>query len=1397
VFETVALLVAAVRGHREDELVDRAAFLSSAARGRPAVSDLPARAVALRFEGRLFRFLVQRLGAARYHVEASGRGTVLTVGPTGNGPTLLEFGGASWTVSWPDGPAGSAVEVNGIRFSVDRERGIVPAPVPAVVVAVLVADGQHVRRGDPLVVLEAMKMEMVVRAPEDGWIRGALVRPNMQVKAGSPLVQLGPDERSGEEGRVWAGFESFEEAHADRASDQGAPPHLEAVLRMVLGFDVDPRTAVPGVEGQASGGDEASSEVLRIEDRILAAFADVTTLARRVVPDEDGNGSMRAEEMEFLAYLRFLDPDLPMLSESFKLDLSRALAHHGVRSFDRGEALEEALFHVFRAHCRVAITAPAILDILDGRLADLADLPAPPGPDFQAVLERIAASTRGRHPGVSDMARELLYRCYAQPVMDRARRDGFARAQADIAALEGDPDGPGRAACVASLVECPQPLKRILTERIQTARGDAKAALLEALARRYYRIRDLSDVRARVVKGRAIVQATYPHDGTTVDLVVTHGTVADAPAAVAAAARVVRDAGAADHDVVVDLYLWAPEPGDQVRVSAESFQRLLDDAPFGRTVRRVVVAVSSPSAELRTTVMEHFTFRPSPDGYREELLYRGLHPMMGKRLDLWRLSNFRTERLPSVEDVFLFRAVARDNPRDERLFALAEVRDLTPVHGPDGTILGLPGLELALTEALEAIRLHQSYRPSGGRLQWNRVVLGLRPAVELDPPDIYPVVRRLAPLTDGLGLEKVVVRGRFRDHESGRLEDRVLHISSSVGRGLALRFDVPAHQPIRTLSPYMQKVVQGRQRGLVYPYEIVRMLTPSGEVPADVPPGRFQELDLDASGRLGPVDRPFGENSANVVVGLLTNYTSGYPDGIHRVVVLGDPSRSLGSLAEPECSRIVAALDLAEREGYPLEWFAVSAGAKISMSSGTENMDWIGRVLRRLIEFTQAGGEVNVVVCGINVGAQPYWNAEATMLMHTRGILVMTPDGALVLTGKQALDYSGGVSAEDNVGIGGYDRVMGPNGQAQYWAPDLHEAIRILLRHYEHTYVVPGERFPRRIATSDPRDRDATLSPHRPLAEAGFSTVGDIFSDLTNPGRKKPFDMRSLMQAVIDQDHPPLERWQGMMDAEIAVVWDAHLGGWPVCLLGIESHPLPRHEIAPADGPEFWTSGTLFPLASKKVARAINAASGNRPVVILANLSGFDGSPESLRRLQLEYGAEIGRAVVNFRGPLVFCVVSRYHGGAFVVFSKTLNEGMEVAAVEGSYASVIGGPPAAAVVFAREVDERTGADPRVEAAREAVAAAASGERARLQTGLEETIAAVRSERLGEVAAEYDQVHSIFRAREKGSVDRIIAPRDLRPYLIDAVERGLARCDVPASAEDLEVARAEEPVPLGR
>jgi acetyl-CoA carboxylase carboxyltransferase component len=687
--------------------------------------------------------------------------------------------------------------------------------------------------------------------------------------------------------------------------------------------------------------------------------------------------------------------------------------------------------------------------------------------------------------------------------------------------------------------------------------------------------------------------------------------------------------------------------------------------------------------------------------------------------------------------------------------------------------LTFPGVEYALIGCLDAIRQARSGRPDRERLEWNRVMLYVWPVIELPLDELSGIARRLAPLTEGLGLEQVVVSGRVLLDGATEPVESVMRLGFEPGNGLTVRVTPPPTAPMQPLDDLTRKRIQTRRRGLVYAYELAPMLAGPG--------GTFTEYDL-APGPAGsppslqPVDREAGRNESGVVVGVVSSPVPDDAMVITRVAILGDATKAMGAITEAECRRIIGAVDLAEAMDVPVEWFALSAGAKIAMDSGSENLDWVARVLRRVVEHTQAGGEINVVVAGINVGAQPYWNAEATMLMHTRGILVMTPDSAMVLTGKQAIDYSGGVSAEDNLGIGGYGRVMGPNGEAQYFAPTIAAACELLRDHYRLTYRVPGERWSRRVPTSDPFDRDVRDTPHV-VEGSEFKTVGDIFSDATNRDRKKPFDIRTVIGAVIDADHESLERWPEMAEADMAVVCDARLGGHAVTVIGIESRPLPRHGVTPADGPAQWSAGTLFPLSSKKVARAVNAASGARPVVMLANLSGFDGSPESLRRLQLEYGAEIGRALVNFDGPFVLCVVSRYHGGAFVVFSSTLNDDMEVLAVEGSFASVIGGAPAAAVVFTREVDDRTSADERVSALETAVAHAKSEDEATVRRAeLAEIRELVRTEKLGEVAAQFDAIHSVERARQVGSVHRIIAASALRPELIAAVERGIARVD---------------------
>jgi len=1390
----VALVQAAIDAYDAELAVEQAQFYASAARGRPHVRSEIGHHLSFRYRGHIYSVHTLQLGPHCYRVEVDGKRIDASIERSGEFECWLTvFGQRFHVISVVQGLS-ARIEVNGIAHRVERDDGgIIHAPAPAVVVSIAVKPGDTVAVGDRLAVLEAMKMETQIMATFPGTVRQVMIMPNVQVDTGAPLLQIQAattEQAAASQPRVIFGAWQTTDDKLSAPSSQ-CTEVLRDLRQLLLGFDLDPaqcarQFATWSRECPVSGGEVQSC------NEILSIFVDICALFHRE-PEVNHRASAEEPSAEscLFSFLRSVESGGEGLPAAFVGALQRVLAHFGVRTLDGSAALRESLLWICKSHQRMDQQTAPILDILERRLQQAKAASPPVEADFRALLDRIVSVTHEPYPSVSDLAREVRYRYFDQPLFEQARDRVYEEAEDHLANLAAHPDTADRRARIHALIECPQLLAGVFASRFPDADAVLRHTMLEVLTRRYYRIRNLQNLKCSLAGELCYVSAEYDYEGKRIHVFATHAEYCNLPAAAQSLLPAVAEISL-DHDIVMDFSLChsgqLPEPD----ATQSEVQTMLNQVQFPRSIRRIVASVAARNQGRRTSDMQHFTYRPGETGYSEEKLYRGVHPMMGKRLHLWRLSNFQIERLPSVEDVYLLHAVARDNPKDERLFAAAEVRDVTPVRDAAGRIVQLPHLERMLMEALAAIRLWQSRRRPQERLFWNRVFLYVWPPLQLRPNELHDIVSRLAPAAEGLGLEQVVVRARIPNPATGELRDLVVRISSPVGSGLLITFR-PADKllPLKPLSAYDQKVIRVRQRGMVYPYEIIKMLAPAREdARAEFPPGDFVEHDLDETGEcLVPVLRPYGENKVNIIAGVIRNFTARYPEGMTRVLLLGDPSKDLGALAEKECRVIIAALDLAQRKNVPLEWFPISAGAKISMQSGVENMDWIARVLRRLVEFTQASGEVNLLVNGINVGAQPYWNAEATMLMHTRGILVMTPKAAMVLTGKRALDYSGGISAEDNQGIGGYDRIMGVNGQAQYWAHDINEACHILFRHYDHTYILPGERFPRRAETSDPVDRDVQTYPHNENGEEGFASIGEILSDETNPGRKKPFDIRRVMMATVDQDHPPLERWAGMRAAESAVVWDAHLGGYPICLIGFESRSVPRMGFVPADGPDQWSAGTLFPQSSKKVARAINAASGNRPVVVLANLSGFDGSPESMRRLQLEYGAEIGRAVVNFKGPIVFCVISRYHGGAYVVFSRTLNEQLEVAALEGTYASVIGGAPAAAVVFASEVEARTRKDERLQAVNQAMLQAEGAEKARLRAQWSELFKSVHSEKLGEMAAEFDRVHSVHRALDVGALNCIISPGKLRPYLIDAVERGMRAEENGSRKETAEVVEA--------
>jgi len=73
----------------------------------------------------------------------------------------------------------------------DQQGGdVILAPMPGLLASVLVKQGASVKQGDPLVVLEAMKMEHTLTAPRDGIVDAVLAKQGAQVDAGALLVRL-------------------------------------------------------------------------------------------------------------------------------------------------------------------------------------------------------------------------------------------------------------------------------------------------------------------------------------------------------------------------------------------------------------------------------------------------------------------------------------------------------------------------------------------------------------------------------------------------------------------------------------------------------------------------------------------------------------------------------------------------------------------------------------------------------------------------------------------------------------------------------------------------------------------------------------------------------------------------------------------------------------------------------------------------------------------------------------------------------------------------------------------------------------------------------------------------------------------------------------------------------
>ncbi len=154
--------------------------------------ETPPPSYAIEAEAGVLAGNARRLGDGVWSlVTSDGRQAEVRIERTPDGGMRVRIGAVTFEFDLLDELTARALLATGGRAV--RKAKHVAAAMPGRVLRILVAAGDSVTAGQPLVVLEAMKMENEVKSPQDGVISGIAVAAGQPVNAGEVLVRFASD----------------------------------------------------------------------------------------------------------------------------------------------------------------------------------------------------------------------------------------------------------------------------------------------------------------------------------------------------------------------------------------------------------------------------------------------------------------------------------------------------------------------------------------------------------------------------------------------------------------------------------------------------------------------------------------------------------------------------------------------------------------------------------------------------------------------------------------------------------------------------------------------------------------------------------------------------------------------------------------------------------------------------------------------------------------------------------------------------------------------------------------------------------------------------------------------------------------------------------------------------
>ncbi len=126
-----------------------------------------------------------------YHILHSGKAYEATVSDVNldTKTVSLKLNGKAKTVKLQD-EFDLLVKKMGLSANVTHKVSAIKAPMPGLVLSILVEPGQAVVQGEPMVILEAMKMENVIKSPGEGTVKKIIVSKGKPVDKGEVLIEM-------------------------------------------------------------------------------------------------------------------------------------------------------------------------------------------------------------------------------------------------------------------------------------------------------------------------------------------------------------------------------------------------------------------------------------------------------------------------------------------------------------------------------------------------------------------------------------------------------------------------------------------------------------------------------------------------------------------------------------------------------------------------------------------------------------------------------------------------------------------------------------------------------------------------------------------------------------------------------------------------------------------------------------------------------------------------------------------------------------------------------------------------------------------------------------------------------------------------------------------------------